>query len=113
MKSVLEIVFKDIARKKGYIIQAIRILEEHVHMFLSVKPKHNISDIFQNLKGISARIMFQLFPEIKQKLWAGHLWSRGKFIRSAGAVTSETIERYIEESQDKHLSVQQATPFRV
>ena len=113
MKSVLEVVFRDIAKNKGYVIQAIRILEEHVHMFLSVKPSQSLPDVFRNLKGISARIMFQLFPEIKQKLWAGHLWSRGKFIRSAGAVTSETIERYIEESQDKHLSVHQATPFRV
>ena len=113
IRSVLEVVFMDIAKSKGYVIHAIRILEEHVHMFLSVKPNNSISEIFQNLKGISARIMFQLFPEIKQKLWAGHLWSRGKFIRSAGAVTSETIERYIRESQDKHLSVQQATPFRV
>jgi len=113
MKSVLEVVFRDIAKSKGYVLHEIKVLEEHVHIFISVRPKHSVSEMFRNLKGISARIMFQLFPEIKEKLWGGHLWSRGKFVRSAGAVTAETIERYIRESQEKHLSVYQATPFRV
>jgi REP element-mobilizing transposase RayT len=32
-------------------------------------------------------------------LWGGHLWSRGKFFRSVGAVTTEKVEYYIKESQ--------------
>jgi len=113
MRSVLEVVFRDIAKNKGYVVHEIKVLEEHVHMFITMKPNQSISEMFMNLKGISARIMFQLFPEIRRKLYGGHLWSRGKFVRSAGAVTAETIERYIQESQEKHLSVYQATPFRV
>jgi len=113
MRSVLEIILRDIAKQKGYYIHTIKVLEEHIHMFVSTKPNQNISDMFKNFKGISARKIFQIFPQIKRKLWGGHLWSRGKFIRSAGSVTSETIERYIEQSQEKHLSGHQATPFRV
>jgi len=56
MKSVLEIVLRDIAKNKGYHIHAIKILEDHLHLFVS-KPNQTISDMFRNFKGISARII--------------------------------------------------------
>jgi putative transposase len=49
--------------------------------------------------GISSRNLFWRFPSLKKKLWAGHLWSRGKFFRSFGSVASERVEYYIKESQ--------------
>ena len=36
---------------------------------------------------------------MKKQLWGGHLWTRGKFFRSVGEVTSDKIEFYIKESQ--------------
>jgi len=37
-------------------------------------------------------------PELKSTFWKGHFWSRGKFYRSIGQVSAETIKRYIEQS---------------
>ena len=80
---ICKMVFQDIANQYGYRILALEVMEDHVHLF----------------KGISARKLFWRFPSLKKKLWGGHLWSKGKFFRSVGAVTSEKVEYYIQESQ--------------
>ena len=35
-----------------------------------------MTNYINSIKGLSSRILFQEFPEIKMKLWKGHLWSR-------------------------------------
>lgn len=112
MRSVLEVVFQDTAKEYDFEIHAVKVLVNHVHLFVSLKPTQTISWMIRLLKGISARRMFQLFPEIKKDLYGGHFWSRGKFFRSVGSVTAEAVEHYIEHSQAKHL-VNDATPFKV
>ena len=70
-----------------------------VHLFLEMHPTHSLSRTFQLFKGISARKLFWRFPSLKKKLWGGHLWSRGKFFRSVGEVTTEKVEFYIKGTQ--------------
>jgi len=45
--------------------------------------------------------MFKLHPELKKRYWGGSLWSSGKFFRSVGNVTADTIKHYMKESQGK------------
>ena len=96
---ICKMVFQDIADQYGYHILALEIMKDHVHLFLEIHPTHSLSKTFQLFKGISARKLFWRFPSLKKKLWGGHLWSRGKFFRSVGSVTSERVEYYIKESQ--------------
>jgi len=96
---ICKMVFQDIAEQYGYRILALEVMEDHVHLFLEMHPTHSLSKTFQLFKGISARKLFWRFPSLKKKLWGGHLWSRGKFFRSVGVVTSERVEYYIKESQ--------------
>ena len=93
------LVFNEIADQYGYTILALEIMEDHVHLFLEMHPTHSLSKTFQLFKGISARKLFWRFPSLKKQLWGGHLWTRGKFFRSVGEVTSDKIEFYITESQ--------------
>ena len=94
-----KLIFREIAEKYGYKILALEVMEDHIHMFLEIHPTHSLSRTFQLFNGISSRMLFLRFPSLKKKLWDGHLWSKGKFFRSVGEVTSERIEFYIKESQ--------------
>ncbi len=94
-----KLIFREIAEKYRYKILALEVMEDHIHLFLEIHPTHSLSLTFQLFKGISARMLFLRFPSLKKKLWGGHLWSKGKFFRSVGEVTSERIEFYIKESQ--------------
>ena len=85
--------------EQGYIIHAIEIVEDHVHLFLEFRPSISLSKVVQYLKGTSSHRLFELHPELKKRYWGGRLWSGGKFFRSVGNVTADTIKHYIKESQ--------------
>jgi hypothetical protein len=36
------------------------------------------------------------FPELRKRYWGQHLWARGYFCATVGAVNEETIREYIE-----------------
>jgi len=57
-----------------------------------------VSEAIRLLKCNSARELFREYPELKEKFRRGHFWSDGKFYRSIGQVTAETIQHYIARS---------------
>jgi putative transposase len=49
------------------------------------------------IKGISARKLLIEFPQIKEKLWKGHLWNPSYYIETVGSISEKAIKKYIEE----------------
>jgi REP element-mobilizing transposase RayT len=45
--------------------------------------------IAQYLKGKSSYRLLREFPELKKRYWGSHLWGRGYFCCTVGAVTEE------------------------
>ena len=45
--------------------------------------------------------------QLSVKYWGQHLWARGYFCTTVGAVTEELIKQYIEnqEEEDKHFQI--------
>ena len=79
----------------------MEVVEDHVHLFLEFHPSTSLSKVIQHLKGGSSYRLFKLHPELREKYWGGSLWSSGKFYRSIGNVTADTIKHYINDSQGK------------
>jgi len=73
-KDIIEI-FKEICLKYSWIIEAIEVMPDHVHIFIATPPFDAPSKIAKLLKGISARKIFKMFPFLRKELWEGHLWS--------------------------------------
>jgi putative transposase len=85
-----------IAENHGYQLLAARVHNgDHLHLFVSAPPKMAIPTIVSVFKCVSAKLLFEEFPEIKLRLWGVHLWSEGYAVRTAGAVPSWKIEEYI------------------
>ena len=72
------------------------LARDHVHMFLSVPPKHAISDVMRRLKGRSSRKLQQEFPALRKRYWGRHFWARGYFCTTSGNVTDELVLQYLE-----------------
>ena len=102
IKSCCEKTLKETASVLGCEVFALQVGDDHVHIFVGLHPACSVSKLIGLLKCNSARQLFLAFPELKGKLWKGHLWSRGKFYRSIGQVNGETIKRYIEQSKHQH-----------
>ena len=94
-------VFRQIAKEYGWEIEEMAVEVDHVHIFLYASPKYGPARIVQIMKSISAREVFEQFPQLRKKLWAGELWSDGYFVRSVGdQVTAEVIKAYIRYQKD-------------
>ena len=65
-------------------------------MLVSAPPRLSPSKLVQYLKGRSSRRLQDEFPELRKRYWGQHLWARGYFCATVGAVDEETIKRYIE-----------------
>lgn len=86
-----------IAADKGFTIVAAKVGEgDHIHVFVSAPPKFSITVLMLWLKGITGRHILMRFPEIKERLWKGHLWNGSYFVETIGSTSEENIERYIE-----------------
>ncbi len=94
-------IFVVISNKHRFEILEQEIVEDHVHMFISIRPSQSMAEIMQYLKGASSRHLRQVFPEMKG-FSSRYLWSKGKFFRPISEVNEETIRQYITESQGKH-----------
>ncbi|WP_395322682.1 IS200/IS605 family transposase [Levilactobacillus parabrevis] len=77
-------------------IEQMEVMPDHIHLLLSFKPKYAPTNVVKAFKGGSARLFFELHPEIKaQKFWSGHLWSPSYFMSTLGNMSKETVENYI------------------
>ena len=101
----LKEIFQGIAERYGFAIDTMEVIEDHVYLFLIAPPRYAPAGIVQIMKSISAKKVFEEFPEIKEKLWGGELWNDGYFVRSVGdKVTTEVIRKYIKFQHKQQLS---------
>ena len=63
-------------------------------------PSVSVSSLVNSLKGVSSRmIRKKSFPDIRKKLWGGHLWSPSYFAGSCGGAPISVIRQYIEQQK--------------
>lgn len=90
----------EIASQHDFEILAQEIMPDHVHLFVSAKPKYAPSDIVRLFKGATSRALKKEFEVIQRAYWGNStLWAKSYYIGSAGHVSAETIKYYIEECQ--------------
>ncbi len=88
--------------EKGFEVAMVEVGEQdHVHLFVSAHPKIAPSYIVKMVKGISARKLFLKFPELKKKLWKGHLWNPSYYIETIGSISEDVIRKYLENQKRK------------
>ena len=79
----------------------VRILKgvvsaDHVHLHLSYRPKHSVSEIMRRIKGRSARKLLQEYPTLKKRYWGGSFWGIGYGAWSTGEITEDIVNEYLE-----------------
>ena len=73
----------------------MNVMEDHIHMVVTIPPKVSISELMGILKGKTVISMFKSFPVLKKKpYWGNHFWSRGYCVTTVG-LDEEKIRRYV------------------
>ncbi len=99
--SYLKQLHYEIALKREIIIQGEEVMPDHVHLFITAHPKWSPSQLAKIFKGVTAKFIFERFPELKNQLWKGHLWNPSYYCGTAGNVTKDIIQKYIERQRTK------------
>jgi putative transposase len=84
-----------IAHDKGFVLNAQEVMPDHVHLFITAPPKFAPATIVKIMKGITAKKLFEQYPELRKQLWKGHLWNPSYYVGTCGDVTKEVIQKYI------------------
>lgn len=91
-----QVVFQETAERYGFTILEQAVRPDHVHLLVAAPPRLSPTELVRVLKSCSARVLFAEFPDLRDHLWGGELWSDGYFVRATGAaVTQLVIQRYI------------------
>ncbi len=97
----LKTLLQEIANDKGFQINSLEVMPDHVHIFASAHPKISSSYIYKMLKGISGRKLLMEFPGLSKKLWRGHLWNPSTYVETVGHISEEAVRRYIEDQKKR------------
>ena len=79
---------------------------DHVHLLVSAPSYLSPAKMAQLLKGKSSYRLQREFPHLRKKYWGQHLWSRGYFCATVGAVTEEQIKAYIERQDEEDSTLE-------
>ena len=87
-------ILRQLCEYKGVEIHEAEACKDHIHMLVSIPPKHSVSQIMGYVKGKSSLMIFERFANLKYKYGNRHFWCRGYYVSTVGR-NKKTIEAYI------------------
>jgi putative transposase len=87
-------IWQELATEKKWNIRALEIAPDHIHLFVEINPTDPIHLVVKAFKARSSNYLRKEFPEL---LKLPSLWSKSYFFSTAGNVSAEIIQKYIED----------------
>jgi REP-associated tyrosine transposase len=85
------------AEELHYIVNALEVLPDHLYLFVDCPPVYAPQQLANQFKGYTSRVLRDQFPFLCVRLPS--LWGRSYYVGSAGHVSTEMIQHYIEEQK--------------
>lgn len=87
-----------ICEQNDYEIIAMECGKDHCHLFVNVPPTASPHMVMKAIKGPTSRILRQEYLKLSAMQ---NLWTRSYFVSSAGAVSSEIIQKYVKSQKTR------------
>lgn len=93
----------ELARQRECRIVEGHLMPDHVHMCISIPPKHSVSYVVGYIKGKSAISIARRFMGKTRNFTGENFWARGYFVSTVG-LDEEMVRAYIrnQEKEDEH-----------
>ncbi|MCL4552550.1 MAG: IS200/IS605 family transposase [Candidatus Marsarchaeota archaeon] len=94
----------ELASHKESHIETGSLQPDHVHMVISIPPKHSVAQVIGYIKGKSAIHIARTYAGKKKNFAGEQFWSRGYFVSTVGK-DEKKIKEYIrhQEAEDKRI----------
>ncbi len=97
-------ILRELCRQKEITLVEGNAMPDHIHMLLSIPPKHSVAMTMGYLKGKSAIRVHRELRGAKGTLFGRSFWARGYCVSTVGLDEAQ-IRKYIREQE--HLDKQQ------
>lgn len=104
-RTTMKDILKRICEQRGIEIEHMEVMPEHIHLLISFPPLMAPASAVKAIKGVSARDWFKAYPETKQLLYGGHLWSPSYFMATVGNVSKQIVANYIETQMQRSARI--------
>jgi len=96
-------VLHELARQRECRIVEGHLMQDHVHMCISIPPKYSVSNVVGYIKGKSAISIARRFMGRVRNFTGENFWARGYFVSTVG-LDEEVVRAYIrdQEKEDEH-----------
>ena len=96
-------VLHELAQQKECKIVEGHLMSDHVHMCISIPPKHSVSYVVGYIKGKSAISIARRSMGKTRNFTGENFWARGYFVSTVG-LDEEMVRAYIrhQEKEDEH-----------
>lgn len=104
-------VFRKLASYKESRVEEGHLMQDHVHMLISIPPKYSVSQVVGYIKGKSAIHLARVYGERKRNFVGQHFWARGYFVSTVGR-DEEMIREYIRHQEEEDRRIDQMNLWR-
>lgn len=103
LRKYLGAIVHELAEQKGSRIEEGDLMQDHIHMCISIPPKYAVANVVGYIKGKSAISIARRFKGKKRNLTGESFWARGYYVTTVG-LDEEMIRTYIRnpEKEDAH-----------
>ncbi len=97
-------VLRELAIQRESNILEGHLMNDHLHMLISIPPKYSVAQVVGFMKGKSAIQIARTFGGRKQNFTGQHFWARGYYVSTVGG-DERVIRQYIktQEQEDRRL----------
>ena len=86
-------------------------MKDHVHMLISIPPKHSVSGVIGFMKGKSAIYVARHLLKRERNFSGQRMWARGYFVSTVG-INEEAIRQYIRDQEKEDQSQDELGLFK-
>lgn len=104
-------VLKKLAEYKESRIEEGHLMQDHVHMLISIPPKYAVSQVMGYIKGKSAIHLARVYGERKRNFVGQHFWAKGYFVSTVGR-DEDLIREYIRHQEEDDKRQEQMNLWR-
>lgn len=85
-------IFNSVANDKKWVIKALEVAPDHIHLLVEYDPFHSIAQVIKAFKGRSSRYLRQEFPSLMK---LPSLWTNSYMFDTTGKISTSVVLAYI------------------
>ncbi len=86
------------------------LMQDHIHMLISIPPKYSVSQVIGYIKGKSAIHIARAYLGRRKNFTGQQFWARGYYVSTVG-MDEEVVRSYIKKQEQEDQRLEQMNIF--